>query len=303
MKVARRGYGGRLGSSTLAGAAGMAGAAATVLVLAGAALPRWAAPLTLLAAAVGLGAAALLQRRVEREDERVRRAIAAGLAHTLRTPLAHVRMNAEMLASGRVTGADDQERAVLEIESSTRRLARVVENVVAYASLSRPGLPLLPRPVDLGALVEDAVADALEASRARGMTLTADPPGGLMVQADADALRLALDNLIENALQHGTAGDQVTVDAAQEGGHALVRITDQGPGVHAQLHARIWRPFAALATPGAPDRRGGLGLAIVRAVARGHGGDAWMEAAPGGGARFCIRLPTATAPARMAAAN
>jgi signal transduction histidine kinase len=302
MKIARRGPGGRLGSAALAGAAGMAGAAAAALGIAGAAVPRWAAPLTLLAAALGLGAASLLQRRAEREDERVRRAITTGLAHTLRTPLAHVRMNAEMLASGRVSSPGDQERAVLEIESSTRRLARVVENMVAFASLSRPGLPLLPRAVDLGALVEDAVADAREASRTRGVILVADPPGGLMVHADADALRLALDNLIENALQHGAAGDHVTVDAVAEGGRTLIRITDQGPGVAARDHARIWRPFAALSTPGAPERRGGLGLAIVRAVARGHGGDAWMEAAPGGGARFCMTLPTA-APARMAAAS
>lgn len=300
MRLARRRSlaGGRLASGTLAGAAALAGLAALALVLGGDALPRWVAPLTLAAAALGLGAGAWLQRRAEHEERRVRRAVADGLAHTVRTPLAQVRMQAEMLLAGLAPSPEEQERALVSIDGAARRLSRAVENAVAFASLSNPGLLLVPTDVDLGALLEDAAADAAEGFRARGMALHADPPAGFTVHADPQALRLAVDNLLDNALQHGSAGHRVTLAVcAGRGGRALVSVTDEGTGVARRDRLRIWRPFARLSAPGQPERRGGLGLAIVQAVAQGHGGDAWVEATPQGGARFCISLPASASPA------
>jgi signal transduction histidine kinase len=300
MRLARRRTlaGGRLASGVLAAASALTALAALALVMGGGALPAWAAPLTLAAAAIGLGAGAWLQRRAEREERRVRRAVADGLAHAVRTPLAQVQMQAEMLLAGRTPSPEEQERALMSIDGAARRLSRAVENAVAFASLSNPGLLLVPTTVDLGALIEDAAADAAGSFRARGITLDADPPAGLMIDADPQALRLALHNLLDNALQHGATGERVVLAVAVDrGGRAVVSITDEGEGVSRRDRLRIWHPFARLSAPGQPERNGGLGLAIVRAVAEGHGGDAWVEAGPRGGARFCISLPASTTPA------
>jgi signal transduction histidine kinase len=290
--------GGRLASGVLAAASALTTVAALALVMGGGALPGGVAPFTLAAAAIGLGVGAWLQRRAEREERRVRRAVADGLAHAVRTPLAQVHMQAEMLLAGRTPSREEQERALMNIDGAARRLSRAVENAVAFASLSNPGLVLVPTTVDLGALIEDAAADAAGAFRARGITLDADPPAGLVVHADPQALRLALDNLLDNALQHGAAGQRVVLAVAVDrGGRAVVSITDEGEGVSRRDRLRIWHPFARLSAPGQPERNGGLGLAIVRAVAEGHGGDAWVEPASRGGARFCISLPARTTPA------
>jgi signal transduction histidine kinase len=300
MRLARRRslVGGHLGSGVLAVASALTAVAALALVMAGGSLPRWVAPVTLAAAAIGLGAGAWLQRRAEREERRVRRAVADGLAHAVRTPLAQVHMQAEMLLAGRTPSPEEQERALMNIDGAARRLSRAVENAVAFASLSNPGLLLVPTTVDLGALIEDAAADAAGAFRARGIVLDADPPSGLLIDADRQALRLALDNLLDNALQHGAAGQHVLLAVGVDrGGRAVISITDEGDGVSKRDRLRIWHPFARLSAPGQPERNGGLGLAIVRAVAEGHGGDAWVEAAPRGGARFCISLPASTIPA------
>jgi len=104
---------------------------------------------------------------------------------------------------------------------------------------------------------------------------------------DAAALRRAVANLLDNAVRHGAPGQTVTVTLATDGGRAVLGVEDQGPGVAARDRARIWEPFARAGGTGGI----GLGLAMVKRVAAAHGGRAFVEDAPGGGARFVVILP------------
>ena len=115
-----------------------------------------------------------------------------------------------------------------------------------------------------------------------------------MIAADGRLLEQALVNLIENALRH-TSGDsadggavEVAVEVNEAAGRARLTVCDRGPGVPEAERARIFETFARGSTP---SGGAGLGLAIVRAVAQVHGGEARVEAREGGGARFVLDLP------------
>jgi len=98
-------------------------------------------------------------------------------------------------------------------------------------------------------------------------------------------LREALVNLLQNAVEFAPAGSEVTVAAAAAGGRVTVVVEDRGPGVPEFALARVFERFYSLPRPGTQRKSTGLGLALVREVARLHGGDAALENRPGGGVR------------------
>jgi two-component system OmpR family sensor kinase len=117
-----------------------------------------------------------------------------------------------------------------------------------------------------------------------------------------DDIHRVVLNLIENALIHTPAGTPVTVAVRREGHHAVLEVSDRGPGVPASLRDRVFERFSHGDGDGSPPPGSGLGLAIVRAVADAHGGSVELTDAGGGGARFVVRLPTDGAPADVSPA-
>ena len=111
-----------------------------------------------------------------------------------------------------------------------------------------------------------------------------------------DDLHRAALNLIENALAHTPSGTPVTVSVRGEDGSACLEVSDRGPGVPEELRDRVFERFARGGGDTGGGTGSGLGLAIVRAVAEAHGGVVTLDDAEGGGARFVLRLPAATAP-------
>jgi two-component system OmpR family sensor kinase len=146
------------------------------------------------------------------------------------------------------------------------------------------------KPLDLAAVTRDAVAEASPLAEERQVSL--DAPAPVPVHGVPDDLhRLAL-NLIENALIHTPAGTPVTVSARRDGGSGVLEVADRGSGVPPAMRGRVFERFAR-GDGDATARGSGLGLAIVRAVAEAHGGEVSLDEAPGGGARFQVRLPAA----------
>jgi signal transduction histidine kinase len=236
--------------------------------------------------AAGAASAGAVRWLADRRAGRLRREFAQGVSHELRTPLAQVRMFAEMLVVHRDGTAEERERWAETVGREALRLDGMLANLLDFAHGGEAVSPVRAAS-DLGALLEDVAADCAPLAAARGSWIHADPPAGVVARVDAAALRRAVANLLDNAVRHGAPGQTVTVSLAADGGRAVLAVEDQGPGVAARDRARIWEPFARAGGTGGI----GLGLATVRRVAAAHGGRAFVEDAPGGGARFVVVLP------------
>ncbi len=126
---------------------------------------------------------------------------------------------------------------------------------------------------------------------AREAALRTEIEAGVVASLDPGAVRQMLLNLLDNAVKYGPRGQTLTLGMRREPGMARLWVDDQGPGIPVRDRRRVWERFSRLdrgttTTPGA-----GIGLAVVMELARRHGGRAWVEEAPGGGARFVITVP------------
>lgn len=235
---------------------------------------------------LSVGLAALLFARARRAQRlaELRTDFVAAVSHELRTPLATVRMLAELLERGDVA---PEERAEVEttLAGETRRLATTLERMLRFGSLARGKLVADPKPTDVGDLVR-------KAAERPGRDVVVEVEEGLVADLDEGLMSLALDNLLSNAAKYAPEGGPHRVRARRVGPDVELSVTDRGPGLDRRAQRRIFHPFEraddrlSRATEGT-----GVGLAIVRGIARAHGGDAFVESAPGAGATFTIRIP------------
>jgi signal transduction histidine kinase/HAMP domain-containing protein len=209
---------------------------------------------------------------------------ASGIAHELRTPLSTISMALDYLAK-----REHEPRATRRLDlalGEAERMRRLLEDILLYA---KP-LSLDPRPVDLGALLEEHVAAAGERHVAQRIRLE-PPPAGLFVMADPDRLRQILTNLTDNACEAAPAGSAVTwrsSETAGPAGTAEVRLEVHNPGapIPEALLPRLTEPFFSTKASGT-----GLGLAIVRRLVEQHGGRLAIHSSAGEGTRVEINLP------------
>jgi len=204
----------------------------------------------------------------------------AWTAHELRAPLLGVEKAIDIVATH--DGVPDRERQILEgAHTELRRLTGVVEDVLRWsvgaASIRR-------RPTDLSRLVEETArsVSVLE----DGRRLTVDAPQTAMVHVDPHLLRIAVENLLRNSLQHARDAVDVTVGLTTR--EASVSVSDIGPGVPTDQRATIFEPFVRGSNAAKGGR--GLGLFIARRVVQAHGGALWYEAAADGSI-FRMRFP------------
>jgi signal transduction histidine kinase len=254
----------------------------------------------LTAAALGLALALLAAglawgttRAVREARERV--SFVNRVSHELKTPLTNVRLYAELLAERLPDDDPRAARFAAVIVEESRRLGRLIENVLTFGRRQRGVLELRPAP----AVVDQVVADALEAFRPgldeRGLTLEVTPGAPARVQVDADALGQILGNLVSNAEKYAAAGGWLGVTTRQEGGRTVLEVADRGPGIPPRERRRIFRPFYRVRDSVREGATGtGIGLSIARDLARRHGGDVTLVE---GGAGACFRVVLATPPA------
>jgi two-component system OmpR family sensor kinase len=216
----------------------------------------------------------------------------ANAAHELRAPVTTL-LGELSFALRRDRDAAAYREAIVEALASTRRLKRLTEDLLA---LARAGATELVRePVALADVARGAVRATLAAAEERGVVLET-ACNGCVVEGHAGDLERLVRNLIENAVRHSPPGGRVRIEAAQEGDHARLQVSDQGPGVPSEVRERIFEPFFRLAADRAEHAGTGLGLAIGRSIARAHGGDLWLDDSRlRRGARFVARLPLASA--------
>jgi len=226
--------------------------------------------------------------------ERERRGFLADVTHELRTPLAVVRGIAEAVADG-VYPADASHLA--PILDATTTLERLVDDLRTVAQAEAGDLELRREPLDLGALLVDAVAGFATEAADRDVRITTSIPDDLPpVEADPVRIAQVVGNLLANALRHTPPGGTVTVSATSDASVPTdatveVAVGDTGPGVPAELLPRIFDRFAK----GADSPGAGLGLAIARDLVLAHDGSIEARNIPPDGleVRFSLPVPGA----------
>ena len=227
-------------------------------------------------------------RRGEQHD-----AFINAVTHELKTPIASIRLYTETLKDRQVTDDKRQEFYGI-ILANADRLSGTIEQVLRTGRIGAARRPPNLAQLDLN----DVVAETVSRSRVlhhvgpEAVRFTSSSP--LAIMGDPDELRAAISNLVDNALKYSGQDARVVVDAAsEEGRFATIRVRDNGPGIPGSELKRIFKRFYRMHGPLATRVKGmGLGLFIVRSVARRHGGRAWAESAgPGHGSTFVLQLP------------
>lgn len=222
-----------------------------------------------------------------RASARAREEAVATVSHDLRSPLGVVTASAALLRDPEV-GTELREAAIHKIERSGEAMRRMIDRFLDVTRLEGGAVGLETGPVDVGTLLEEACSLVEPTAAAGRVRLAPRGTPGLRMQADRDRVVQVLVNLLENAVHHSPETGTVTLAARPLGGHVLLSVADEGPGVPAELHGQIFERFWRR------DRRrrgSGLGLAIARGLVELHGGQIWVESPEGGGARFCVAFP------------
>jgi two-component system OmpR family sensor kinase len=235
---------------------------------------------------LGHVAAALSARQAS--ETRVRHFV-ADASHELRTPLAAIRGYAELARRTGSAVPEDVAHAMRRVESQTERMTGMVEDLLLLARLDA-GRPLAADPVDLSRLAIDAVSDARVAGPGHRWLLDL-PAESVAVTGDGARLHQVLANLLANGRAHTPQGTTVTTSIAVADGHAALSVTDDGPGIPAELVPEVFERFARGDTSRSRAAGStGLGLAIVAAVVGAHHGTVDVTSRPGR-TRFTVRLP------------
>lgn len=232
-----------------------------------------------------LGVSVRLMRRASRLHT-MREQFVANVSHDLRTPIAQIRLFSESLLAGRLEAPADRERALGVIHRQTEVLSDLVSNVL-HASEDRPSLGVVE--ADLEPLVR-SVCDALEPlAHGRGARIDVRWPEGRSGSVDPLAFQRVLTNLVENALRHADGVKNVLVEVRASSPHVTLVVDDDGGGIPRGREDDVFERFTRLDAEGR-STGAGLGLAVVRDLARRHGGDAWVERVDRPGARFVVRF-------------
>jgi len=232
------------------------------------------------------GARSETEQAMQRQREFV-----ADASHELRTPLTSILANLELLqASLKQAGPGEDSAAVDSALRSSQRMSRLVSDLLllARADAGRTGVRTQ---CDLAEIAAGALAEVRPVAGQRDLSISSDGP--VTIKGNPDELHRMVRNLLENAVRHTPEGTGVNLSVVREDDHAVLEVSDDGPGIPSGMQDQVFARFVRGAGPA--DSAGGdgtgLGLAIVEAVASSHGGDAEAGSSPRGGARFTVRLP------------
>jgi len=227
--------------------------------------------------------------------EQLRQEFVSNVSHEIRSPLTSIQGFAEALRDDALP-PEDRRRYLAIIETESRRLGELSDNLLRLTSLEAEREPLSPEPFALDRQVRQVILAAEPLWAAKGIALEArlDPT---TIRGDEALLAHVWANLLENAVKFTPEGGRISVTLAASEGAAQVRVSDSGPGIPDEARDRIFERFFK-ADP-SRDRRtpgSGLGLALARKIVELHGGSIRAEAGSESGAVFSVTLPSGAPP-------
>ncbi len=216
------------------------------------------------------------------------RAFVADAAHELRSPLTALSLQLQLLERAR--DEPDRELATTRLRAAVERATHLVSQLLTLARNEPEGLPPDAGTTALGLIVRNAAEDVQPLAQQRRIGIEVDAPIEVSVKADAEALRILVRNLIDNALRYSPEGTTVQVRVLRNPqGQAVLEVADQGPGIAPADRTRAFARFYR--APGATEGGTGLGLAIVKAIADRHGAKVELGECVPQGLRVQVSFP------------
>lgn len=212
-------------------------------------------------------------------------------AHDLRNPLHAIKLSSDLLLGGNLP--EKKVKSIGEmINFATVRMMALVENLLDVSVIESGRLELQLKSASLDRLLKErtrlfgVVAERKHIAIHSKLLHLPDFP------FDSNRIAQVMDNLLSNAIKFSPAGSDIHVNLTQEGDHAVVSVTDEGPGIPLEEQNRLFVEFQRTCSqPTGGERSTGLGLAIVKKLVNVHGGDVWVKSGPGTGATFGFTLP------------
>jgi len=225
--------------------------------------------------------------------ENTRREFVANVSHELRTPLSLIKGFVETLLEGARNDPDLAARFLRTIEKHANRLTFLIEDLLTISRLESGRTVLSLQTVELREAVDRVFEDLQTRTTDKRARLLNEVPPKLSAQADAERLQQVLYNLVENAIKYGPNECEVTVGAkALPDSKVEVWVRDNGPGIPAEAHERVFERFFRVDRARSRETGGtGLGLAIVKHIVQAHGGEVWLKSEVGAGSTFSFTLP------------
>ncbi|MBX3424686.1 MAG: PAS domain-containing protein [Pirellulales bacterium] len=225
--------------------------------------------------------------------EGLRQQFIANVSHELKTPLSSIKAYAETLLGGALHDPDNAERFLRRIDEQSDRLNQLVRDMLSLARIESGQTTLELTTVSVAKVAERCVLDYETQAKSKSVALVNDAGDReLNVRADEEALWQILSNLVDNAVKYSPEGGRVGIAARREGEMAVIEVSDTGPGIPPEHHARVFERFYRVDKARSRELGGtGLGLAIVKHLSQIMGGSVAVTSVPGKGALFSVKLP------------
>jgi two-component system sensor histidine kinase GlrK len=237
----------------------------------------------------------LRRRLMELEQEK--NVFLRQMSHELKTPLASIREGTELLCDGTVGDLSDMQTEVVEIlRESGMELEQRIENLLSFSTWQQSKAQLTVGQFELGTVIDNVVDNhRMEAVTKKLEIRTSLKEVTLL--ADREKVRMALDNLVSNAVKYSPVGGRIGIRMARKAEKVVVDVMDEGPGIPSDERERIFEPFFQGKMPSGRHVRGtGIGLSVVHECVEAHGGNVGVRVRPTGGSHFRITLPVSYEP-------
>jgi len=226
-----------------------------------------------------------------KHSQQMLRDFVADVSHELRSPLTSIKGFAQAIVDGTAKDKEAQLKAAGVIEDESKRMMRLVEELLEFSRLESGQITMAMEPVDLKEVLQQCHEIFLMRAEEKNIQLRTEIEPLPPITGDIDRLEQVFNNLLDNALKHTPAGGKVSIIARQPHLNFVeIAVTDTGPGIPGEQMRHVFERFYK-ADPSAGKAGAGLGLAIARQIVRAHGGDINIKSTLGQGTEFLVRLP------------